>query len=59
MVKLETRVIPFLSRDGKRGTFPLRYKLYFKDGKLDSVVNQHGFTIEKESETFEYYASKQ
>ncbi len=59
MVKFETRLIPFTSRDGRKGTFPLRYKLYLnEEGKVYSIMNQHGYTIEKNSETFEYYAKK-
>lgn len=34
------------------------YELYFKDNKLFEIRNELGFTIEKNSEVFEYFENE-
>lgn len=59
MVKTETKLFPFTGKDGKKGTYPLKYKLHFdENNELKYIVNQYGSKIEENSAIYEFYSTK-
>lgn len=46
------------TRNGKSVPYKVQYELEFKDSTLSNVRNELGFSIEKESECFEFFKSK-
>lgn len=55
----EKRLYPYFShRDGKYKVQTVTYILWFENEQLIDVRNEYGFSIEKDSECFEYFLLK-
>jgi hypothetical protein len=58
MKKTESRYYKYYDDFGKERHKKVTYGLWFKDGVLTDVVNEFGFTVEKNSECWEFFNNK-
>ncbi len=49
------RTFYWTNNKGIKQSTTISYKLYFKENQLSQVVNQNGYTVEKNSECFEFF----
>ena len=49
------RVYPYIDKNGNQKSVTFNYSIYFKDGKLDDIRNEYGFSVETTSDTWEHF----
>jgi len=57
-IKKETRGMPYTDKFGKKQLQILEYRVILKGGKLLNVINKSGFSVEKNSDCFDYFTKK-
>ena len=58
--KRESRLYPYVDRFGRDGMWRVTYTLFFNmlNDMLEDVRNEHGHSVEKQSECWEYFNNK-
>ncbi len=57
---IKKRIYHYRGKDGKPMTQEVTYKLYYNaNNELSCIVNEYGYTCEKNSEVFDYFTKNQ
>ena len=56
---IKERTYTWRNGKGEQQSLTVKYTLHYNNGVLTNVINQNGYTCEKNSEVFEYFTKNQ